>query len=78
MRRGRVTIASLMLFTVGEFILVALGFALPNWRNLTIAAGAFNAAALLLFPAIPESARWLLSKVGEDWCALSCRCSVVS
>jgi hypothetical protein len=36
--------------------------ALPAWGHLAIAAGAINVAALLLFPFIPESARWLLSE----------------
>lgn len=53
---------SLVFFVVGEFVLVALAVALPNWRHLSIAAGGINAAALLLYPFIPESARWLLSQ----------------
>jgi hypothetical protein len=55
-------VGSLVLFTVGEFLLVALAVGLPAWGHLAIAAGAINAAALLLFPFIPESARWLLSQ----------------
>eukprot|EP00775_Hariotina_reticulata_P004347 gene4347-4600_t len=47
---------------VGEFLLVALGYALPNWRHLALAAACINVGALLLFPVVPESARWLLSK----------------
>jgi hypothetical protein len=47
---------------VGEFLLVALAVGLPAWGHLAIAAAAINAAALLLFPLIPESARWLLSQ----------------
>lgn len=46
--------------------MVALAWALPNWQHLTIAAGAVNAAALLLYPVIPESARWLLSQGKEE------------
>jgi hypothetical protein len=55
-------VGSLLYFTVGEFLLVALAVGLPAWGHLAIAAGAINAAALLLFPFIPESARWLLSQ----------------
>ncbi|WIA32316.1 hypothetical protein OEZ86_003156 [Tetradesmus obliquus] len=60
--RGRASVGSLLFFTVGEFLLVALAVGLPAWNHLAIAAGALNAAALLLFPFIPESARWLLSQ----------------
>jgi hypothetical protein len=60
--RGRASVGSLLFFTVGEFLLVALAVGLPAWGHLAIAAGAINAAALLLFPFIPESARWLLSQ----------------
>jgi hypothetical protein len=45
------------MFTLEEFVLAGLAFALPNWRNLTMAAGLITAAGLLLFPCIPESAR---------------------
>lgn len=47
---------------VGEFIMVALGFALPSWQHLLIACASINAAALLLYPLVSESARWLLSQ----------------
>eukprot|EP00775_Hariotina_reticulata_P004351 gene4351-4604_t len=60
--RGLANILSLSMFTVGEFVLVGLAYALPNWRHLTIAAGAVNVAALLLWPFISESARWLMSQ----------------
>lgn len=59
--RAFANIAVCSMFTVGEFILAALAYTLPNWQHLTIAAGALQAAALLLYPLIPESARWLLS-----------------
>jgi hypothetical protein len=60
--RGRASVGSLLFFTVGEFLLVALAVSLPAWGHLAIAAGAINVATLLLFPFIPESARWLLSQ----------------
>lgn len=47
---------------VGEFLLVAVAFALPCWRHVTLAAGCLNAACLLLYPFVPESARWMLSQ----------------
>eukprot|EP00879_Flechtneria_rotunda_P009594 GHRR01010040.1.p1 GENE.GHRR01010040.1~~GHRR01010040.1.p1 ORF type:complete len:462 (+),score=137.43 GHRR01010040.1:992-2377(+) len=47
---------------MGEFVLVGLGAILPNWRHLTIAAGAVNIATMLIYPVITESARWLLSQ----------------
>lgn len=45
------------MFTLGEFVLVGLAWALPHWRNLTLAAGLLTAGSLLLFPWVPESAR---------------------
>lgn len=47
---------------VGEFVIVGLGFSLPAWQHLLIACSAINAASLLLYPLVPESGRWLLSK----------------
>lgn len=41
---------------------MGLGFGLPAWQHLLIACGAINAASLLLYPLVPESGRWLLSK----------------
>jgi hypothetical protein len=41
---------------------VALAFALPAWQHLVLAAGCLNAATLLLYPIVTESARWLLSQ----------------
>jgi hypothetical protein len=55
-------VGSLLLFPAGEFLLVALAVALPYWGHLAVAAGAVNVAALLLFPFMTESARWLLSQ----------------
>lgn len=51
---------------VGEFLLVALAFALPAWKDLMLAAGCINAAALLLYPLVAESGRWLLSQGRTD------------
>jgi OCT family organic cation transporter-like MFS transporter 4/5 len=48
-----------MMFTLGEFVLVGLAWALRHWRNLTLAAGLITAAGLLLLPFVPESARWV-------------------
>lgn len=61
-RRGVVGIASMVFFTFGEFMLVAFANLLPHWRHLTIAVGCINAAGLLLYFNVPESARWLLSR----------------
>lgn len=47
---------------VGEFLLVALAYGLPAWQHLVLAAGCLNAAMLLLYPIVSESARWLLSQ----------------
>lgn len=46
---------------VGEFVMVGLGYALPAWQHLVLAAACINAAILLLYPLVSESARWLLS-----------------
>jgi hypothetical protein len=47
---------------VGEFLMVGLAFALSYWRHLALACASINAACLLVYPAVPESARWLLSR----------------
>lgn len=57
--RGLASVASMSFITLGEFLLVGLAYALPHWRYLTLAAAALNAAGLLLYPFIPESARWV-------------------
>jgi hypothetical protein len=46
----------------GEFLLVALAFALPACNHLLLAAACINAACLLMYPLVNESARWLLSQ----------------
>jgi hypothetical protein len=51
---------------VGEFVLVGLAFALPGWQHLLLAVGCINAATLLLYPIVAESARWLLSHGRTD------------
>lgn len=51
----------LVLMQAGEFLLVALAYALPDWQHLVLAAACINAATLLLYPLVSESARWLLS-----------------
>jgi OCT family organic cation transporter-like MFS transporter 4/5 len=60
--RGRASLACLIFFVVGEFVLVSLAAALPAWRSISLAAGLANAAALLLYPFIEESPRWLWSR----------------
>lgn len=42
--------------------MVALGFALPAWQHLVLAAACIQAATMLLYPLVSESARWLLSQ----------------
>jgi hypothetical protein len=51
---------------VGEFVMVALAYALPAWQHLLIACGCINVACLLLYPFVPESGRWLLSQGRVD------------
>jgi hypothetical protein len=51
---------------VGEFVLVGLAFALAGWQRLVLAVGCINAATLLLYPIVSESARWLLSRGRTD------------
>lgn len=46
----------------GEFLLVALAFALPAWNHLLLAGACVNTACLLAYPLVTESARWLLSR----------------
>lgn len=55
--RGIAGTSICLMFTLGEFVLVGLAWALPHWRNLTLAAGLLTAGSLLLFPWVPESAR---------------------
>lgn len=64
--RGIAAVPQVVMFCVGEYILVALAVSVPNWRSLTLAAGAICAAALLLYPVVPESARWLMSQQGKE------------
>lgn len=56
--RGIASVMSLAFITLGEFLLVALAYGVPNWRYLTLAAAGLNAVGLLLFPFVSESARW--------------------
>jgi hypothetical protein len=46
-------------------VLVGLAFALPAWNNLLLAGACINAACLLMYPFVNESARWLLTQ-GRD------------
>lgn len=64
--RGIAGVPQVVLFCVGEFLLVGLAVLVPHWRSLTLAAGSVCAAALLLYPAVPESARWLMSQDGKE------------
>jgi hypothetical protein len=41
---------------------VGIAFGVHNWRIFTIITGCMSVAGLLLWPFIPESARWLLSQ----------------
>jgi OCT family organic cation transporter-like MFS transporter 4/5 len=41
---------------------VGLAYGVHNWRNFTLITGCFSVAGLLLWPFVPESARWLLSQ----------------
>jgi hypothetical protein len=52
----------MLLLQVGEFAIIALAYALPAWQHLLLAVGCLNAATLLLYPIVTESARWLLSQ----------------
>jgi hypothetical protein len=54
------------MFCFGEYLLVALAVLVPNWRSLTLAAGCVGTIALLLYPIVPESARWLISQEGKE------------
>lgn len=49
-----------MFFILGEFVLVGIAAAFRPWRALCFACAAVNAAALGLWPLLPESPRWLL------------------
>lgn len=59
--RGHAGVASLGMYVLGEFVLLAMASALPQWRHLSIASGCMSVALLLVYPLVPESARWLLS-----------------
>jgi hypothetical protein len=41
---------------------VGLAYGVHNWRTFTLVTGCFSMAGLLLWPFVPESARWLLSQ----------------
>ncbi|KAF6253767.1 major facilitator superfamily domain-containing protein [Scenedesmus sp. NREL 46B-D3] len=61
-RRGVSSAFSGMFWPTGEFVLVGLAYGVHNWRTFTIITGCLSLAGLLLWPSIPESARWLLSQ----------------
>lgn len=61
-RRGVSSAFSGMFWPTGEFVLVGLAYGVHNWRTFTIITGCLSVAGLLLWPFIPESARWLLSQ----------------
>jgi hypothetical protein len=46
-------------FIVGEFSLVIIALAFNNWRSQFLAAAVLCLSALLLWPLVPESGRWL-------------------
>jgi hypothetical protein len=54
------------MFCFGEYLLVALAVLVPNWRSLMLAAGSVGTIALLLYPFVPESARWLIGQEGKE------------
>lgn len=58
--RGFAGVATQMFFIAGEFALVGVAAAFRPWRSLCFACAAINACALLLWPLLPESPRWLL------------------
>lgn len=58
--RGKAGIATQIFFIFGEFTLVAIASAFSSWRAQATACGVLHAALLLLWPALPESGRWLL------------------
>jgi hypothetical protein len=49
-----------VLFIVGEFALVVFAVSIKPWKGHFAAAAVLGAAFLLLWPLLPESARWLL------------------
>ncbi|KAF8063038.1 Orct2 [Scenedesmus sp. PABB004] len=72
-RRGVAAIPQMVLFTLGEMLLVALALALPDWRHLQLCAGGVAAAGLALAPFVPESPRWLLAQGGKAAAARQAR-----
>uniref|UniRef100_A0A383VW07 Major facilitator superfamily (MFS) profile domain-containing protein n=1 Tax=Tetradesmus obliquus TaxID=3088 RepID=A0A383VW07_TETOB len=57
--RGVAGIITQVFFIVGEFALVIIAVVLPSWRGQFAAGAVLCAAALLLWPLVPESGRWL-------------------
>lgn len=53
-------IATQLFFILGEFVLVILAFIFGTWRSLAIACAVVCASFLVLWPVVPESARWQL------------------
>jgi MFS family permease len=59
--RGLANIISLVIFCLGEFVLVLVAYLLPRWQHIVLASGVANLAGLLFYPFVMESPRWLLS-----------------
>jgi hypothetical protein len=64
--RGIAGVPQVVMFCFGEYLLVALAVLVPNWRSLMLAAGSVGTIALLLYPFVPESARWLIGQEGKE------------
>jgi hypothetical protein len=64
--RGAAGIASQVFFIIGEFSLVLAAVLFKSWRGQAAACAAVSGAALLLWPLLPESGRWLLVQGRRD------------
>jgi MFS family permease len=64
--RGLANIISLVMFCIGEFVLVLVAYFLPKWQHIVLASGLANLAGLVFYPFIMESPRWLLCKGKQE------------
>ncbi|GMH41115.1 hypothetical protein BSKO_09025 [Bryopsis sp. KO-2023] len=76
-KRGKLGIATQLLFVVGQCLLVLLAYVIPGWRTLSLIIACCTISFFLAWVWLPESPRWWLSK-GKKGDATSVLAAVAS